>query len=64
MGCSKRTKRRRVAEISKLDETSASFLRSSEVRSQQEQSQANVEEVLSLLVEVGLTKHQYKRIND
>lgn len=54
--CIKRTSRRRVAEISKLDETAASFLRFFEVQSQSEQFQANVEEALSLLIIVGLTK--------
>lgn len=46
VGCSKRKKRRQVAEISKLDETPASFFRSPEVRSQRKQSQANLKEVL------------------
>lgn len=57
--CSKRTKRRRIANITKLDETAASVLRSSDSQPQIVHSMPNVEEVLSLFVETNLTKHQY-----
>lgn len=57
--CSKRTKRRRIANIAKLDETAASVLRTSDSQPQIVHSMPNVEEVLSLFVETNLTKHQY-----
>jgi len=57
--CSKRTKRRRIAEVAKHDESAASDMRSSNVQPQNLCNEANIEEVLSLFVEANLTKHQY-----
>lgn len=56
---SKKTKRRRVAEVAKYDESAAAVLRSSDFQSNSLFSEANTDEILSLLMETNLTKHQY-----
>lgn len=56
---SKRTNRRRIAEVAKHDDPAASDMRSSDFKSH---SQPNIEEVISLLMETNLTKSQYLSI--
>ena len=54
---SKRTKRRRIAEISKNDPSAASVLRS--CNSQPNSPEVSIEKVKALIVEADLTKNQY-----
>ncbi|XP_054727450.1 uncharacterized protein LOC129237075 [Anastrepha obliqua] len=56
---SKRTKRRRIALLQKHDESAASVLRSSDSQSSLNATEINIEKVLSLVVDIGLSKHQY-----
>jgi len=56
---SKRTKRRRIAELSITNESAACDLRSCNFQSNAMCSKANIDEVLSLLMEANLSKHQY-----
>lgn len=60
--CSVRTKRRRLAELSKLDDSAIKTLRKDKLRACT--SQINIDEILSLIVEAKLTKHQYILIKD
>lgn len=56
---SKRTKRRRIAALSKCDESTASALRSSNNQKKRMCTKAVVDEVLALLIEAKMSKHQY-----
>jgi len=58
MESSKRTKRRRIAELSKSDESIGSVLRSSN-SSHPMLTEVDVDEVLALFVETNMSKHQY-----
>ena len=57
--CAKRPKRRRIALLQEHDESDASVLRSSDFQPNLKQHEANIEKVLSFLVDTGLSKHQY-----
>jgi len=54
---SKTTKRRRIALLEKHDESAASVLRSSDFPPIPKSSEPNIEKVLSLLMDTGITKH-------
>lgn len=56
---SKRTKRRRIAEQSKGDRSTASALRSFSIPTKHMCTKAVVNEVLALLIEAKMSKHQY-----
>lgn len=60
---SNRTKRRRIAEISKSNEIVASALRSATVLPEAS-SKVNIMEVVSLIIETNLSKHQYLTIRN
>lgn len=61
---SKRTKRRRIAQLEEHDESAASSLRSSDFQPNLKSSEANIEKVVSLLMDTGLTRHQYLLIRE
>lgn len=61
---SKRTKRRRIALLEEHDKSAASILRSSDFQPNLNSSEANIEKVVSLLMDTGLTKHQYLLIRE
>ncbi|XP_054083138.1 uncharacterized protein LOC105219976 [Zeugodacus cucurbitae] len=54
---SKRTKRRRIAQLSKIDESASMALRCKMLST--EMCKANIDEVLSLFIETNMSKHQY-----
>ncbi|GBP69394.1 hypothetical protein EVAR_54813_1 [Eumeta japonica] len=57
--CSKRSKRRRLAELSKVDSSAINSLLDDSSRSNAASLNFNTDEVLSLINETKLTKHQY-----
>ena len=62
MECSTRTKRRRIAQLVEIDETAVSALRNE--NQTQNVLPADPKEVISLLMETGMTKHQYLLIRN
>lgn len=62
--CSRRTKRRRIAEIAEMDESAADCLRFSTEVNSTKISPASTTEVISLMMETNLTKHQYLLIRE
>lgn len=56
--CSKRSQRRRLAELSKIDQTAVVVLMDTSDNSNTSVSDVNSDEVLSLITEAKLTKHQ------
>lgn len=61
--CSTRSKRRRVAALAKLDESTVNSFRDTST-TDSETNEVNSDDVLSLLTEAKLTKHQYLLIRD
>jgi len=60
--CSSRTKRRRIDKIADFDESAADCLRSAAV--EEKISPASANEIISLIMEASLTKHQYMLIRE
>lgn len=60
--CSERTKRRRIADLAKLDDSAADDLRSACSKPNVSIIPAKESEVISLIAEANLTKHQYQLI--
>lgn len=61
---SKRTKRRRIGLLENHDESAASVLRLSDTPPILKSCEPNIENVLSLLMETGIIKHQYLVIRE
>lgn len=57
--CSERSKRRRIAELAKVDNSAINSLLNDSNRSNTSSMEFNTDEVLSLITEAKLTKHQY-----
>lgn len=64
MNCSKKSKRRRLAELAKVDNSAINYLLSDSSLSNIASLEFNTDEVLSFLTEVKLTKHQYLLLKD
>lgn len=62
--CSKRTKQRRIAKLAETDKSAADTLREVHLESNPLFQEVNVTEVLSVIIDTNLTKHQYLTIRD
>lgn len=62
--CSSRTKRRRIAELAEIDVSAADDLRFATLQTKPSILPVNVNEVISIITEASLTKHQYLLIRN